>query len=51
MGRKIIFNVTKMGASHVKSGKPCQDYSLSWESEDKQVQVAIVCDGHGGRLL
>ena len=48
MGRKIIFNVTKMGASHVKSGKPCQDYSLSWESEDKQVQVAIVCDGHGG---
>ena len=48
MGRRIIFNVTKMGASHVKNGKPCQDYSLSWESEDKQVQVAIVCDGHGG---
>lgn len=37
-----------MGASHVKSGKPCQDYSLSWESDDKQTQVAIVCDGHGG---
>lgn len=48
MGRKIVFNVTTKGASHVKSGKPCQDYSLSWESEDKQIQVVIVCDGHGG---
>ena len=48
MGRKIVFNVTQMGASHVKSGKPCQDHSLSWESDDKMVQVAIVCDGHGG---
>lgn len=48
MGRRIVFNVSKMGASHVKSGKPCQDYSLSWESDDKQMQVAIVCDGHGG---
>lgn len=48
MGRKIVFNVTRIGASHIKSGKPCQDYSLSWESEDKGVQVAIVCDGHGG---
>ena len=48
MGRKIVFNVTRMGASHVKSGKPCQDYSLSWQSDDKTVQVAIVCDGHGG---
>lgn len=48
MGRKIIFNVTEMGASHLKSGKPCQDYSLSWESENKEIQVAIVCDGHGG---
>ena len=48
MGRKIVFNVTKLGASHLKSGKPCQDYSLSWESDNKEVQVAIVCDGHGG---
>lgn len=36
-----------LGASHVKSGKPCQDYSLHWESEDKSTQVIIVCDGHG----
>lgn len=48
MGRKIVFNVTKMGASHLKSGKPCQDYSLSWESDNKEIQIAIVCDGHGG---
>lgn len=37
-----------MGASHVKNNKPCQDYSLSWHSDDNRVQVAIVCDGHGG---
>lgn len=43
-----VFNVTRLGASHTKSGKPCQDYSLSWQSDDNSVQVAIVCDGHGG---
>lgn len=48
MGRIITFNVTKLGASHVKSGKPCQDYSLNWQSEDKGISIAIVCDGHGG---
>ena len=48
MGRIITFNTTRMGASHVKSGKPCQDYSLSWKSDDDKVFVCIVCDGHGG---
>ena len=48
MGRIITFNTTRMGASHVKSGKPCQDYSLSWKSDDDKVLVCIVCDGHGG---
>ncbi len=49
MGRIISFNVTRLGASHVKSGKPCQDYSLSWDSQDdRDIHVAIVCDGHGG---
>lgn len=47
MGDHICFNLTRLGESHVKSGKPCQDYSLSWQSEDG-VSVAIVCDGHGG---
>ncbi len=37
-----------MGASHYKSGKPCQDYSISYTSDDKDVNIAIVCDGHGG---
>lgn len=48
MGRIITFNMTKMGASHVKSGKPCQDYSLCWQSDDGGTHVVIVCDGHGG---
>lgn len=47
METKICFNLTRLGESHVKSGKPCQDYSLSWQSDDG-VAVAIVCDGHGG---
>ncbi len=44
----IVFNATKRGASHVKKGTVCQDYSLSYNSPDGNVQVAIVCDGHGG---
>ena len=48
MGNIIVFNATCKGASHIKSGKPCQDYSLSWKSEDKGIYVSIVCDGHGG---
>lgn len=44
----IVFNTTRMGASHIKSNKPCQDYSLSWESENGDVCISIVCDGHGG---
>lgn len=47
MGKTICFNVSRMGHSHVKSGKPCQDSSLSWQSDDG-ITVAIVCDGHGG---
>lgn len=48
MGKIITFNVTCLGASHIKSNKPCQDYSLSWHSDDNTIQVSIVCDGHGG---
>ncbi len=47
MSNLIIFNSTHRGASHIKKGTVCQDYSLSYESEDGKVQVAIVCDGHG----
>jgi serine/threonine protein phosphatase PrpC len=44
----IVFNATKRGASHVKKGTVCQDYSLCYNSPDGSMQVAIVCDGHGG---
>lgn len=33
------------GASHIKSGKPMQDYSTACKSSE--VSIAIVCDGHG----
>ncbi len=48
MSKLIVFNATRQGASHVKKGMVCQDYSLSYQSEAGDVQIAIVCDGHGG---
>lgn len=44
----VVFNVTRLGASHIKHNKPCQDASYSWHNDDNTVQIAIVCDGHGG---
>ena len=46
MGEYKAFDVRSIGASHIKSGKPCQDYSFS--SHGDKFAVAIVCDGHGG---
>lgn len=43
-----VFAVSRLGASHIKSGKPCQDYSLKWENDNGQCQIVIVADGHGG---
>lgn len=43
---KSIFNKSIRGLSHKVSGKPCQDYSISYE--DDGIAIAIVCDGHGG---
>jgi serine/threonine protein phosphatase PrpC len=40
------FDVRSIGASHVKSGKVCQDYALS--SYGPNYALAVVCDGHGG---
>lgn len=48
MNNIISFNCTEIGASHITKGKPCQDYSLSWNSDDKNTHIVIVCDGHGG---
>lgn len=43
-----LFHLSVLGAGHVKTGKPCQDYSLTWQSDDGLQHVLIVCDGHGG---
>lgn len=42
------FSVTSVGYSHVKEGKPCQDFSLSYQDTERTVIAA--CDGHGGEL-
>lgn len=39
------FDVRSIGASHIKSGKPCQDFSYC--SDGEKYAMAIVCDGHG----
>ena len=46
----VTFAVSQKGASHVVSGLPCQDYSLSYESPEKDVQIVVVCDGHGSKI-
>ena len=39
------FNYTCIGESHIKSGKVCQDYSLTINLDG--LTAAVVCDGHG----
>lgn len=46
MSKFEVFQVQEIGASHIKEGKPCQDFALS--SYGNEYAVAIVCDGHGG---
>lgn len=43
----VLFAISKVGASHAPKGIVCQDYSLSWCSEDSKNALLIVCDGHG----
>ena len=40
------FSMTVIGASHIKSGMVCQDFSLTCELPDRR--ISVVCDGHGG---
>lgn len=40
------FYVQAIGSSHVTSGKPCQDYGVTYS--DHGIHIAVVCDGHGG---
>lgn len=41
-----VFHKSVRGASHISTGKPCQDYSISVENDG--MQIVVVCDGHGG---
>lgn len=41
-----VFHKSIKGASHILSGKPCQDYSCSFR--DHEVSIVVLCDGHGG---
>lgn len=43
-----FFNHSCQGESHKASDKECQDYSLTWQNEEKNMTIAVVCDGHGG---
>ena len=40
-----FFAVSIRGVSHIKSGKPMQDYSLAQKGEN--YCIGVVCDGHG----
>ena len=40
------FHLTVIGATHIKNGTVCQDFSLSCELPDRR--ISVVCDGHGG---
>lgn len=46
MAESIVFHKSIKGASHILSGKPCQDYSGDYHDDD--IQILVVCDGHGG---
>jgi hypothetical protein len=39
------FNASCIGASHLKTGKVCQDFSLSWNTDN--AAIITVADGHG----
>lgn len=43
----VVFAISKVGASHLPKGVPCQDYSLCVNDED--IQMIVVCDGHGSK--
>lgn len=43
-----FFTKTSIGYRHIKEGIPCQDYSDSYQSDDRTIITA--CDGHGGDI-
>ena len=44
----IFFTKTETGYSHINSGKKCQDFSASYNDEERTIVTA--CDGHGGNV-
>lgn len=46
MPKSFAFHKSVIGASHTRSGKPCQDFSVSYSDDD--MTILVVCDGHGG---
>lgn len=43
----FVFNQTVTGSMHISGNIPCEDSSLSFSSDDKKYNIAIVADGHG----
>ena len=44
----IFFTKTAIGCSHINTGKRCQDFSASYNDEERTIVTA--CDGHGGNV-
>ena len=44
----IFFTKTEIGYSHTSTGKRCQDFSASYNDEERTIVTA--CDGHGGNV-
>ena len=44
----IFFTKTETGYSHTGNGKRCQDFSASYNDEERTIVTA--CDGHGGNV-
>ena len=44
----IFFTKTEIGYSHISTGKRCQDFSASYNDEERTIVTA--CDGHGGNV-
>jgi len=41
------FHISVIGDRHIQENMPCQDYAIT--VCEKDVAIAIVCDGHGGK--
>ena len=44
----IFFTKTAIGYSHISAGKRCQDFSASYNDEERTIVTA--CDGHGSNV-